>query len=473
MTFRYSRKLLPLVALSVFALLFSSCARPLDVRPETDPGNAQSYEDVSEKPTSFEESVKASESASIEKSLEDLTSTTESESETTPSESETEPPTTTEYVEPRTISLVMVGDMLMHAGVSIRGTDYGNNTVNYDYLFENTRGAIQAADIAVVNNEVVMGGDDKGFIGIVGYPCFNISTALGEAEVRAGFDVVLNATNHVMDQETSGIRHCMNYWDTRHPDMTYLGIHKDQNDANSVKIVERNGIKVAMLNYTYGLNGFKIPGDQSYLVDLLTEENKPKIAMDLYRARTLADFVVVFPHWGEEFQLRHNENQEDWAKFFISNGADLIIGTHPHCLQDVAKVTANNGRTGICYYSIGNYVSQQFLTYTMLGGMPKVSITKDSSGTYVSDYRMDFLVTHYNINFSYTGVFYLRDYTDALASDHGIEFSDAEAAEQEALYGGSMARRIESRNENRATYPWSVGTLWGLVRKICPNMLDE
>lgn len=364
----------------------------------------------------------------------------------------TVPEPTTEYIEPVTVSLVAIGDMLMHAGASIPALQ-PDGSYNYDYLFSNVRGVIEAADIAVVNNEVIMGGNE---IGNVGYPCFNVRTELGDAQVRAGFDVILGATNHTMDQNASGILNCVNFWKNTHPDTAVLGIHGSAEEASRVYVREVNGIRIAMLNYTYGTNGIPVPEGYEYAVDLMTEATKPKIAEEIARAKEISDFVIVYPHWGTEYNLGISDEQTAWAGFFAEQGVDLIIGTHPHVIEPVQWVEASNGHRMLVYYSLGNFVSIQYYNYSMLGGMAKVSITKDSEGTRISGYDMDFLVTHYTSGRTAVTTYFLDQYTDELAASHAI-----------------LVEPPEKYAAVNAGYPFTVSGLKNIAKTVCPEFTED
>ena len=376
-----------------------------------------------------------------------------SEPTTAPTEqpSETEPVVVEPEIEPVTITLTAVGDMLMHAGVSTPGKQ-ADGTYVYDYLFANVKDKIESADIAIVNEEVMFGGDH---LGNIGYPCFNVNSALGTGMVNAGFDVVLFATNHTRDQHISGIQNTLNFWKEKHPDTTILGIHEDEASYNSITVKDVKGIKIAMLNYTYDLNGFKLGEGEQHYVDLMDEAHKDKIKSDLERAEQMADIVIVFPHWGSEYVLEETESEQQWAQFFCENGADLIIATHPHVIQPVKWVESENGNKALVYYSLGNFVSLQNRNYTMLGGMAQVSITKDKTGTYVSAYDMDFLVTHYNLNRSHVTTYFLDDYTDELAKQHAVVVKPEP--------------KLDWVNKQ---YPFTVNDLKKLAEKVCPDLAD-
>ena len=326
---------------------------------------------------------------------------------------ETEPETPAEIV-PSYVSIAAIGDMLMHPGVS--GYAFQpDGSLNYDFCFDPIREELVSADIAVVNNEVPFGGNE---FGLKNYPNFNVYQELGDAEVRAGFDVILNSTNHVRDMGTDGIFRTINFW-KNYPDVYSIGIHENEEDRERIRVIERNGVRIALLNYCYGINaGF--PYDQPYLIDMMREEDREKIAWDLQRAEELADFTIVFPHWGEEYQLKESPDQDRWAEFFTEHGADLIIGTHPHVLEPIRWVTAWNGNRALCYYSLGNYISLQDETMSVLGGMARVVLLKDSEGVRIVNHNIQYLVTQYEADVSWAYVYKLENYTEDLAARHGI-----------------------------------------------------
>lgn len=232
------------------------------------------------------------------------------------------------------ITLVMVGDILLHTPVAESGLVEDGN---YDFsaVFAQMKEEIQAADLALVNQEVILGGAQ---LGVSGYPAFNAPYELGDALADTGFDVILHATNHALDKGKKGILNCLSFWQENYPDIAVLGIHDSQEAQQEIYVYEQQGIRIAILNYTYGTNGIPLPGDMPYAVDLLDRE---RVAEDLRRAGELADFVVVCPHWGTEYTLSATREQEEWAALFAENGADLILGTHPHVIEPVGWVGAS------------------------------------------------------------------------------------------------------------------------------------
>lgn len=312
------------------------------------------------------------------------------------------------------VTLLAVGDNLIHIQVVDSGKQK-DGTYRYDHLYSNLKNDISSADIAVVNQETILGG--KAFA-YSGYPEFNSPTEIGDALIDAGFDVVLQATNHTMDMGYKGVENDISYW-KKHPDITVLGINETQKEADTVPIVEKNGIKLAMLNYTFGLNGHKLPEDKPYLVNLL---DKKKMSEDIKKAEAQADFTIVFPHWGTEYVYEPTREQKELTDFFYEQGVDLVIGTHPHVLEPVEWIETEKDHKMLVYYSLGNFMSYQKEAPRMLGGMAEITITKASDQTYISDAAIIPIVTHFEngpADYNYA-IYKLKDYNEALAGLHGV-----------------------------------------------------
>lgn len=339
----------------------------------------------------------------------------------------TEVETTT--VAPKTITLVAVGDILNHNPV-INMANNGDGTYDFSNLFVNTKSTISKADIAVVNNETICGGADLGIQGGSPYLIFNSPDELADNIIDAGFDLVLQASNHSDDMGSKGIKHCIELWKSKADKIKMIGLNESQQERDTVTVMDVQGIKLAVLNYTYGLNGFVLPDGQEYLVDQMTDETKEQIKSDIKKASEIADFVVVFPHWGTEYVVGEpTDGQKDWAKFFTEAGADLIIGTHPHVSENIEVVKADNGNEALCYYSLGNFTSNQAYldgrssAYSQVEGMAVVRITKDSTGTHI-DYEGQTGVVPIVCHNDRTGskpnitAYKLSDYNDSLCSIH-------------------------------------------------------
>ena len=318
------------------------------------------------------------------------------------------------------INLLMVGDILLHDNVQNSGK-LSDGTYNYDHLFANVLEDIQEADLAIVNQEVILGGTE---FGLSGYPAFNGAHEVGDSLVKAGFDVVLHATNHTLDIGKKGLLNCMAFWEDNYPEIAVLGVF-DSEEAyeNELYIYEEDDLKIAILNYTYGTNGIPLPKDMPYAVALLEEE---KVIADLKKADQLADFTVVCPHWGTEYQHKQSAEQERWAALFMEYGVDLVIGTHPHYIQPVEMLTGENGEQMLVYYSLGNFINSTSGTGRgtadrMIGGMAKVTIAKSENGTvYIKEYNVEPLVTQLLYGTQEITTYKLEDYTEKMASENKI-----------------------------------------------------
>ena len=323
-------------------------------------------------------------------------------------EAVTEPPTTKEQIV--NIDLMMIGDMLIHEGVYKSGCDSEGN-YNFDHLFANIADDIAAADMKIVNQETILGGVD---MGLSAYPCFNSPQEIGDAEVTAGFNIILHATNHAIDKGLNGLLATTEFWNTKHPDISYLGIHDTPESADKIYVYEKEGFKVAVLNYTYGTNGIPIPSSAPYCVDTFDDEDK--VRNDIKRAKAMADMVIVCPHWGTEYVYEATDYQKYWTNVFLEEGIDLVLGTHPHVIEPVEEFTREDGSKMVVYYSLGNFVSNQDEMPRMIGGMAKVRLTKKNDEAYIDSYSFVPLVTHKQFGYKLITTYKLENYTEELAS---------------------------------------------------------
>jgi len=341
-----------------------------------------------------------------------------------PTSEPTATPAPTPIPEPPTITLAMVGDMLMHEKVMESGLQE-DGSYEFGHLFQHVEDRIQEADLALVNQETILGGTQ---MGLTGYPCFNSPYELGVAEVEAGFDVILHATNHALDKGKKGAMNCMDFWKEQYPEVPYLGINESKEQQDRIYIYEQEGMKLAILNYTYGTNGISTPADMPYLVNYLEKE---QVVEDLQQANELADFTIVCPHWGKEYSLGVSAEQESWSKIFLENGVDLVLGTHPHVIEPVKWVADDNGNQMLVYYSLGNFVNGtsgtgEGVMNRCVGGLAEVEIGRDEVGQVViKRYDCIPLVCHIAEGDEYT-VWFLEDYTEELAAENAIIKQDSD-----------------------------------------------
>jgi poly-gamma-glutamate synthesis protein (capsule biosynthesis protein) len=247
---------------------------------------------------------------------------------------------------------------------------------------------------------------------------------VGDALVNAGFDVILHATNHTLDRGKKALLNCLDFWKENHPQVAVLGAFDSQEAyEEAVYVYEQDGLKIAILNYTYGTNGIPSPSDMPFAVARLERE---KVIADINRANQLADFVVVCPHWGTEYQHEQSKEQEEWAQLFLEHGVDLVIGTHPHYIQPVELITSENGEQMLVYYSLGNFInstneSGRGTADRMVGAMAKVTIAQNEDGkAYIKEYGVEPLVTQLLYGTQEITTYLLADYTQNLADENRI-----------------------------------------------------
>ena len=312
------------------------------------------------------------------------------------------------------VTLLATGDNLIH-NTLISAGEQADGTLNYDSLYANIKPEIEKFDISVIDQETVLGGSEFEYSG---YPTFNTPWEVGEAAIRAGFDIFNCATNHTMDMGWGGIENELEFFADK-KDAVALGINSSEDDYNKITYYEKNGITFAMLNYTYGTNGIPLPDDKPWCVNLL---DKDKVTKDLKEAREHADFVIVFPHWGTEYSFEVSDYQEEYTRLFSDMGVDLVIGCHPHVIEPVKWVTnESTGKKMLVYYSLGNFISHQIDLENLLGGMAEVTIEKKDGKTEITSAKFVPVVCHYNRNESgkfVFNVYKLGDYNDDLANTH-------------------------------------------------------
>ena len=327
------------------------------------------------------------------------------------------------------ISLMAIGDNLMHMGVVNTGK-MEDGSYDFSFMFEGISEFLDVADIKVTNQETILGGNELGFSG---YPAFNSPTELGDSIAEAGFNVVLHATNHSADQKIDGLLNCLSFWET-HPEVLVVGMHKEAAESHDIPILTIKDIDFAILNYTYGPNLETMPSSIRGHLDMLCDWNKengridftklhPQVIDDIQRAEEIADIVLVFPHWGTEYTTVPSTYQKEFARQMVEAGADLIIGTHPHVIQPVEWLESENGNRTLCYYSLGNYVSMQKDALNMLEAMAWVRFLVKEDGVEIIEEKTGVLpmVCHYNNGpMRIENVYLLENYTKEKASRHGI-----------------------------------------------------
>lgn len=331
--------------------------------------------------------------------------------------SKSEPVSTTfDEASDEIISIVAVGDNLLHMPV-INSGKQPDGRYNFSHIFEVLQPRFRDADLSVIGQETVFGGENLGYSG---YPLFNSPEDMGLTLIGEGFDIVLHASNHILDKWAGGVENTLDFWEN-YPDITVLGINRSQQDKDTVNIETVKGAEIAVLNYTYGTNGLVLPPDKTYLVNYINAE---QIKKDCMYAEENADFTIAFLHWGTEYATKPNEQQIDLCNQMCEYGVDLVIGSHPHVIQPVEWYYNENGNKMLVYYSLGNFVSRQLEAKNLLGGLAEVKLRFDGSSVKIYNYSFMPIVTHYNTNFDDFDVYPLKDYTQELCALHGLNYKE-------------------------------------------------
>lgn len=342
---------------------------------------------------------------------------------------------TEEVFKPTSAKLVAVGDNLMHRSCTLSAKN-ADGTYDFTKHFANMADIFKAADLAVISQDTVLGGIELG-VSSTETGIFNTAVELADGMADAGINVVLAANNHIMDEGSAGLNTMMSYFSTKYPDITLLGVNNSREAKDEPVYVETNNIKIAMINYSYGSNQTADLDASPYLLNQYDEDWLSDI---LKQAREEADFIIAFPFWGEQDSMDYTQEQERQAQFLADNGVDLIIGSYPHVVEPVKWITAENGDRTLVYYSLGNFQSIQNTVENMLGGQANITISKEEDGTHISDYSLDFVVTHYEQResseyYDIVTTYPLADYTSDLAARHGMSVSGNDEFDLASLQG--------------------------------------
>jgi poly-gamma-glutamate synthesis protein (capsule biosynthesis protein) len=275
------------------------------------------------------------------------------------------------------ISLLFLGDIMGHDEQMWSAENRETHTYNYDDVFQYIKDEISEADIAIANFEVTLAGSPYS-----GYPTFSSPAPLAAACITAGIDVFATANNHAADRGKKGILSTIYRLDSL--GIAHTGTFSDPaaRDTLYPMIIEKNGFSLALLNYTYATNGITVP--PPVIVNML-ERNT--VTSDIEKAKSKnPDAIILFLHWGTEYDTVPSKTQTDLAEYFFSRGVDMIIGSHPHVLQRMEWTKSETGmKDRIVVYSMGNYVSNQRRTRTDGGAMVRIELTKEADSLYISD----------------------------------------------------------------------------------------
>lgn len=313
------------------------------------------------------------------------------------------------------VSFVAVGDNLIHSSIYEQAAARASGGYDFTYAYEKIADKIAAADVAILNQETIVSTEHN----VSSYPCFNSPPELGDEMVKIGFDVFNIATNHSLDKGEKGLISAINFWNGK--GVITTGAYLNEEDFLKVRTQTVNGLKIAYVGFTEQTNGLSLPDDTEVVLMLTSYENE--IRLWLERANEQADVVIVNVHWGNEYTHEPTDSQRAFAGKLAAWGADVVIGTHPHVIQPVEYIDNADGSRTLVAYSLGNFISAQNRGPRMLGGMLNFDITKNSATgvTAIENVTFSGVVTHYGYSYSNIRVYPMSDYTQELASKHGVK----------------------------------------------------
>lgn len=291
--------------------------------------------------------------------------------EVVPEVQETLPPESDKVIEVGRATVLAAGDLMTHLPI----VNSGKNGSGYDfsYIYEYISPYVSMADYAVVNLETTLSGTEgKEY---TGYPKFNAPDAIASGAAAGGFDMMTFANNHCYDYGTAGMKRTLDV--VREAGLDTLGVTANVEDTKYA-VKDLNGIKVGMINYTYGeigadrntpaINGLPTDSKAAGLINAYDYDN-----LDMFYAEMEnhisgmkaagAETILLFIHWGDEFSVKPNSDQKAIAQKLCDLGVDVIAGGHPHVVQPIELLTSTDGsRQTLCLYSMGNFVSNQRAT---------------------------------------------------------------------------------------------------------------
>ena len=266
------------------------------------------------------------------------------------------------------ISLLFAGDLMQH-DPQIQGALQDNGEYDYTECFRYMTSEISEADVAIANFETTLAGKPY-----AGYPSFCAPDAFLRDCKKAGFDIMLTANNHVCDRGQKGIERTIFMMDSL--GIRHLGSYDnaDQRKKQYPFLLEKDGFRIVLLNYTYGTNGIPVP--KPNIINII---DTAQIAVDIKSAKAMnPDAIIAFMHWGTEYTINPISGQEILADWLFKKGVTHVIGGHPHVVEPIEIREDTNWEKHVLAYSLGNFVSNQSNEYTYGGMLVKMELEKDS-----------------------------------------------------------------------------------------------
>lgn len=326
------------------------------------------------------------------------------------------------------VNMLAVGDNLVQTYVykAAQAHATGGEEYNFAPLYENVKPIVEAADVAVINQETIICGDGYDVSG----SNFNFCSppVLADTMIDVGFDIFTLANNHMLDRGIDGLEASIGFWEEtmRRQPVLALGAYRSTNDQETIRVQDIKGMRIAYLSYAEMLNGYSIPDYSALRVSMTS--NEELIERQIKRAKEVADAVVVAAHWGAEDTHYVRPDIKELAQKMIGWGADVILGTHSHTAQTMEYLTREDGTQGFVFYSLGNFISAQTDNFNVVGEMANFNIVKNGeTGTVtIEDIGVMPVITHYdNDAFGNLRLYPYSAYTEELANSHALPYTHA------------------------------------------------
>lgn len=249
------------------------------------------------------------------------------------------------------LDMLVVGDIMVHYP-QLQSAYVGDGAYDFSQVFEPVRDKIESADISIGNLETVVSPSRKPY---TGYPRFNSPPELVEMIANAGFDVLVTANNHTLDQGKTGIVETIETIERNK--LTYVGT--SVNEAKRYEVLDQNGIQIGIASFATALNGLDrllTDDERAVMINLYSESLVYEVINELKALDV--DLIVVYMHWGNEYQLKASKWQRDTASLLIESGVDIVLGSHPHVIQEIEGYMVE-GEMRYVVYSMGNFISNQ------------------------------------------------------------------------------------------------------------------
>ncbi len=286
-----------------------------------------------------------------------------------------------------TATLCFVGDLMCHS-TQFNYAKVDADSFDFTGVYGEVKQYLSTPDLTIGNLETVIAGKESGY---TGYPYFNAPDDFIYALKATGFDLLITANNHALDQGWDGVKKTIDVINDYKIHRT--GTFISQEDRDSIRIFLVNSIKIAFLAYSENTNGIPLPKGKDFVINLIDEE---KIKQDIKRARARnIDVVLVHLHYGPEYNREPSDSQKEIVQKIIEFGADIIIGGHPHVVQPFDYFKTNNTKidSGFVAYSMGNFISNQRWRYSDAGVILNIQISKNIFTDFVYISEISYLPT--------------------------------------------------------------------------------